>query len=105
MGESQQPQEEQIVREPPETIERTSTISPPQTSSPVDMREWVASGIAGGLFALFAFTIGYPILKGVGGCTLPHEILSFIETSVAHEVILLGIILAFYFSERRQIAR
>jgi len=102
MADAQQPQEDIIVIENAESVDSPKLIPPPSTSPPFDIREWVASLIAAGLFLLFAFTIAYPIWRGLSGCTPSHELLSFIETSIAHEVILLGIILAFYFSERRQ---
>ena len=108
-------------REPPDSVGQVIQERPPPMRITVgkvedltgvgvsrfeEYREKVAGIIALGLFGLFALTVLLPIIDHLFDHWFqshPHQcdMGSFIETMAAHEVILLAIIIAFYFSERR----
>lgn len=111
MVEQEPPNQPEGVRVEQTKLPATAvTVTVPQSTgvkvSHEDFREKVAGIIALGIFGLFALTVLLPLIDHLSDHwfqSSPHqcEMTTFVETMAAHEVILLAIIIAFYFSERR----
>ena len=94
--------EEIGLNEAVETVEALASVQSPPLRDHEQQREKIASWIAMGLFSLFAFTVIAPLICFMWGGCLDPKVIAYVEAMAAHEIVLLGIIIAFYFSERRQ---